>query len=379
MKRLLFFALLCLLLTVPLTVSASAEEEMEKIPTEYDALLEALPEEVRKLLPEALFSSDLTDVAEGTGEMSSAAYLAEAVLSLVGLRIGDCIKTLALVCGLLLLCSVCVSVRNLLRSERVARAFSFLSTLTVTAAIFSTGFDSIRSVTDYFQSLERLTLTLIPLTGALYAMGGNVTAAVASSSGLTVFLLVLKEIVSRTVIPFCGICLAFALIRALDPSIRLGTLCDTVKKNYTTLLAFLMMLLSAMLASQTLLAASGDSIAMRSAKFAAGNMIPVVGGSVAELLRTVSTGVGYLRGTVGISAVILLLLTVLPTLVELLLVRLTWQICASFADLLGCDGEKKILDEIASLSGYLITAVAITSSVVVLALSLLIRCTSAIG
>ena len=379
MKRLLFFALLCLLLTVPLTVSASAEEEMEKIPTEYDALLEALPEEVRKLLPESLFSSDLTDVAEGTGEMSSAAYLAEAVLSLVGLRIGDCIKTLALVCGLLLLCSVCVSVRNLLRSERVARAFSFLSTLTVTAAIFSTGFDSIRSVTDYFQSLERLTLTLIPLTGALYAMGGNVTAAVASSSGLTVFLLVLKEIVSRTVIPFCGICLAFALIRALDPSIRLGTLCDTVKKNYTTLLAFLMMLLSAMLASQTLLAASGDSIAMRSAKFAAGNMIPVVGGSVAELLRTVSTGVGYLRGTVGISAVILLLLTVLPTLVELLLVRLTWQICASFADLLGCDGEKKILDEIASLSGYLITAVAITSSVVVLALSLLIRCTSAIG
>ncbi len=379
MKRLLFFVLLCLLLSVPLTVSASAEEEMEKIPTEYDALLEALPEEVRKLLPESLFSSDLTDVAEGTGEMSSAAYLAEAVLSLVGLRIGDCIKTLALVCGLLLLCSVCVSARNLLRSERVARAFSFLSTLTVTAAIFSTGFDSIRSVTDYFQSLERLTLTLIPLTGALYAMGGNVTAAVASSSGLTVFLLVLKEIVSRTVIPFCGICLAFALIRALDPSIRLGTLCDTVKKNYTTLLAFLMMLLSAMLASQTLLAASGDSIAMRSAKFAAGNMIPVVGGSVAELLRTVSTGVGYLRGTVGISAVILLLLTVLPTLVELLLVRLTWQICASFADLLGCDGEKKILDEIASLSGYLITAVTITSSVVVLALSLLIRCTSAIG
>ncbi len=379
MKKALPFLLLCLLLGVLLTIPATAEESFAQIPAEYDELLEALPDDLQELLPQDLFSSDPADVAEGAGELTSASYLLEAVLSLVGLRIGNCARTLALVCALLLLCAICTSIKSTFRDERVGRAFSFLSTLAITAAIFSTGFESIRSVTDYFASLEKLTVVLIPLTGALYAMGGNVTAAVASSSGLSLFLLVLKEVVARTVVPFCGICLALALVRALDPSIRLGTLCDTIKKNYTTLLAFLMMLLSAMLASQTLLAAGSDSIAMRSAKFAAGSMIPVVGGSVAELLRTVSAGVGYLRGTVGICAVLLLLLTVLPTLIELLLVRLTWQICASFADLLGCDGEKKLLDEIASLSGYLITAVAITSSVVVLALSLLIRCASAIG
>ena len=215
--------------------------------------------------------------------------------------------------------------------------------------------------------------------GVLYTMGGNVTAAVASASGLSLFLAVMEQLVSKSIVPFCGICLAFALVRSLDPQIRLGTLADTVKKNYTTFLGFLMMLLSAMLAAQTTLGASSDSLAMRSAKFAAGNMIPVVGGSVGDLLRTVSTGVGYLRGTVGICAVILLLLTLLPTLIELLLVRLTWQLCASFADLLGCDGEKKLLDEMASLSGYLIAAVAICSSVVVLAVSLLIHCTAAFG
>ena len=138
-------------------------------------------------------------------------------------------------------------------------------------------------------------------------------------------------------------------------------------------------ILSTLLAAQTTLGASGDGLAMRSAKFAAGSLIPVVGGSVAELLRSVSAGVGYLRGTIGICAVLLLLLCVLPVLIELLLIRLTWQIAASVADLLGCDGEKKLLDEMASLSGYLITAVAICSSVVVLALSLLIHCAAAFG
>ena len=139
-----------------------------------------------------------------------------------------------------------------------------------------------------------------------------------------------------------------------------------------------MMLLLAMLSAQTTLGARSDSLAMRSMKFAAGNMIPVVGGSVSELVRTVSAGVGYLRGTVGICGVLLLILMLLPTLVELLLLRMTWQLSASLADLLGCDGQKKLLDEFASLLGYLIAAVSICSSVLMLSLTLLTHCASAI-
>ena len=134
-----------------------------------------------------------------------------------------------------------------------------------------------------------------------------------------------------------------------------------------------------MLSAQTILGAKSDSLMMKSAKFAAGNMIPVVGGSISELLRTVSAGVGYLRGTLGICAILLLLFTLLPTVVELLLIRLTWQISASFAEMLGCDGEKKLLDEFASVSGYLLAAVCICSSVLFLSLVLLVRCASALG
>ena len=110
-----------------------------------------------------------------------------------------------------------------------------------------------------------------------------------------------------------------------------------------------------------------------------GNMIPVVGGSVAELLRTVSAGVGYLRSTLGICGILLLLLMLLPTLIELLLYRSMWQIAASAAELLNCDNEKKLLDEIASLNGYLIAAASICSSVLILGFVSLTRCVSAIG
>jgi stage III sporulation protein AE len=156
-------------------------------------------------------------------------------------------------------------------------------------------------------------------------------------------------------------------------------LLSTVKKNYTTLLTFLMMLLLTMLSAQTLLASRADTLAAKSAKFAAGNIIPVLGGSISELLRSVSAGVGYLRGTVGICATLLLLLLLLPPIVELLLLRLTWQLGASLADLLGCDTEKKLLEEFSSVGGYLIAAMCICSSVLFLSFTLLVNCASAIG
>lgn len=351
----------------------------ETAPDTYTDFLESIPEDIAELLPPELFSSDVAKIGEGVRSMSGFSALLRTAGSIVGLALPECLSTLATVTGLLLTASVCEAFRDALGSKSVGRAFSFCVSLAVFAVLLGKGYESIAEVTGYFSDLNRMTAGILPLMGSLYAAGGNVTAAAASSAGLSLYLAVTEEVVGRTVVPFCGICLAFALIGALDPEIRLSTLLATFKKNYTTLLAFLMTLLIAMLAAQTTLGARADTLAMKSVRFAAGNLIPVVGGSVSELLRTVSAGVGYLRGTIGICALILLLLLLLPTLIRLLLYRLTWQLCASLADLLHCTGEKKLLDEIASLCGYLITAVSICSSVLLLAVSLLIHCASAIG
>ena len=349
------------------------------MPSEFAELLDALPDDVVALLPDGLFSSDSREVGSAVSGMSDFSYLCKTLLSLIGLRLGDCAAILATVAGILILSAICRTLRLSIGSEQVARAFSFCATLVITLAILSQTYRSLVGVTDYLQTLGRMTLATLPVMGALYAMGGNVGAAVAASGGLSVFMTVLESLVGKSILPFCGICMALALVGALDGSVRFGTLLSTLKKNYTTFLAFLMMLLLAMLAAQTTLGAKSDTLIMKSAKFAAGSMIPVVGGSVSELLRTVSAGVGYLRGTVGICGILLLLLTLLPTLVELLLLRATWQISASLADILGCDGEKKLLEEFASLLGYLVAAVAICSSVLLLSLTLLTHCASALG
>ena len=376
----IFLLLLCVAwLVLPVGAEKSSSPSTETVPEEFVSLLEGLPQEILELLPEDLFSTDSEDLGNAVAQMSSFSFLLRTCLELLRLRLGGCVGLLASVLGILILSSLLKAFGSSLGNEGISKAFSVCATVTILLALLKTGYGGFTSVTAYLDRLEALTVAAIPLLGTLYALGGNVAAATASTAGLSVFLSVLQSFVGKTVLPFCGVCLAFSTVNAVDPSLRTGTLLGTLKKNYTTLLAFLMMLLLAMLSAQTVLGTRSDTLAMRSAKFAASSLIPVVGGSVSELLRTVSASVGYLRGTVGICAVLLLLMTLLPTLIELLLLRLSWQIAASVADLLSCDTEKKLLDEIASLNGYLIAAVSICSSVLFLSLTLLIHCAGALG
>lgn len=380
-KRLLFCFcyLFVLLFLLSPAVWADEKKEAETLPDVYQDLLNSLPSSILERVPDGALSNQTDDVGNAVGEMSSFSYLLQTVLSLVGLRLGDCLKLLCSVVGILILSSICRTFCASLKKPELARAFSFMITLIITVTIFATGFGTIESTVSYFGTLNAFTSASVPLMGSLYIMGGNAAAAVATSAGLSLFMTVLEEIVGQSIVPFCGICLALALIGACEGGPRLGGLLTSLKKNYTLMLSFFMMLLLAMLGSQTILGASKDTLAMRSAKFAAGSMIPVVGGSVAELLRSVSASVGYMRSAVGICGVLLLLLLMLPTLVELLLARATWQICSFFAEILGCDGEKRLLDEFASINGYLIAAVAICSSVLFLTFTLFTHCATALA
>ena len=103
-------------------------------------------------------------------------------------------------------------------------------TLMITVTIFGAGFGTIESTVSYFGILNAFTSATVPLMGSLYIMGGNAAAAVSTSAGLSLFMTVLEEIVGNSIVPFCGVCLALALIGACEGGPRLGSLLTSLKK-----------------------------------------------------------------------------------------------------------------------------------------------------
>ncbi len=359
-----------------LPTGAESETEALIMPPAYTAMGDELPPELDGLLPDHLFSSSADEALAAAESMTDWQYLARTLLSAVGLRLSDSVALLASLIGLLLIAAALSRLRDSLGGTS-GETFGFCLRLALYAAIVTGTAGMVGTVQAFFSSICSLTQGMIPAMGTLYALGGNLGQAALNEEILLIFLAVCQFVSSSVTPPVCALCLAFAFMDALGTRLTLAPLADQVKKWYTSLLGFVFFLLGLALSAQSVLTGRADTLGMRGVKYAVSNWIPVVGGAVAGTLGTVADSVSLLRGICGVSGIVMVALLLLPTLIELLLFRAVLRLSSTVAALLGCDGEGRLLSEIASLHGYLAAAASVCALMFVLALTLFVRSTAA--
>lgn len=379
-KKTTVLLFLCVLIaaTGALTLRAFAQEERQ-MPHSYSEMLEGLPEEITPFLPDGIYSSDAEEAGKAVSDMSGADYIFSVIGELTGAKLGDALALLAALIGVIILSAIFGAVRNSLKSDALSKAVGFCSSCAIFSAVIAVQYRQLSEVSVFFDRIKSLMLGMIPVTGAIYAMGGNVSTAAASSGTLYVFLTFCETLCAGTVLPVASLCTAFAMCGVLSPSISLKGLTDTVKKTYTFVLGFVMTVLLAVLASQTTLSTASDSVASRAAKLVASSVIPVVGGSVGDTLKTVGSSVGFIKSTAGISGIIFIFLLLLPTLISLLLTRLVFMLAGAVAELLGCTTESKLLGELSGIYGMVIAVVSMVSVMFILAMAIFVKTTLAVG
>lgn len=373
-RRLVILAIslaLCLLLSI-LPIAADESEEALTMPPAYGELEEVLPPEITDLLPDGLFSEDLATSLEATRSMTEWEFLLDTLLCALGVGFSDTVGLFCSLLGVILVASVFHTFQKSV-GGRSGEMLDFCIRLGVYAAIALQTVGMVETVKTYFSRVGSLMQAMIPVMGGLYAMGGNLGEAAAGSELVLVFLSVCEYVSATVTPPVCALCMAFALMDAFGTSVSLSPLAARIKGCYTGILGLLTFLVSLALSAQSVITSRADTLGMKGIKYAVGQMLPVVGGAVAGTLGSVADGISALRGVCGVSGIILLVLLLLPALIKLLLGRFSLSLVSTVASILGCDGEAKLLTEMASLYGYLAAAVAICSVLFVLALSLLIH------
>ena len=382
MKRLLWLASLTLFLSLLFlggAVRGAAEEsslppEADTTPPAYQDMESYIPSELAELLPDGLFSENPDTALNAAEELTDWAYLLRAILTAVGLRLDSAVGLLCALLGLVLFATVFGKLRDGLKGTS-GEAFGFCLRLVIYAAVVWRMAGTLETVGQYFTQLNTLTAGMIPVMGGLYALGGNVGQAALNEECMMVFLSVSEYVSTKVTLPVCAVCMTFSLADALGTRMMLTPLCEQIKKWYVWLLSFVMFLLGLVLSAQSVLVGRADSLGMKGIKYAVGNVIPTVGGALAGTLSTVAAGVEMLRGICGISGIVLVALLLLPVLVELLLIRAVLRLSAMVATLLGCGGEARLLEEMASMHGYLAAATSICAVTFVFALALLVHST----
>ena len=375
-KRTVF--LLSLLFAILLSCSVSAEES-SVLPSEFSELVESLPDEIRDKLPGEIYSDDADKIAKAVGEMSNFEYIASLIGEVIGLEIGKKLSLFAILMGVVLLVSIFNSFKSGLIDGALSKAVGFCSSAVIFSLMTTNILSDLGAVKGFFERISVLITGVIPVVGVVYAMGGNVTTAAASSGTLYLFLSFCETVLARTVIPVSAMLTAFSLCSAFSQNIRLSALSSALRKCYTVFLTLVMSVLLFVLSSQTLLSTSADSISARAAKLMASSAIPIVGGSVGETFRTVGATVSYIKSVTGLGGIFFVFILVLPIIVSLLITRLFLILSSSAAEMLGCDSEGKILSEIGGIYGTLIAVVSAVAVSFILALGVFVRCAVAVG
>ena len=369
MKRtaLFFFAALLFLSAFGFHTFADSSPEKE-LTEDYGKLFGTLPESIGERLPDGATGEDPLTDAEA---MTDWRYIFSVISDAVGIELSRALPMLCSLCGLLIVSSVLECMRSAL-SPRFGDILSACCSCAVCTAAVALQYDTLVCAAKYIGDLCKLANLLLPLTVSLYAVGGNISAASVSGGAFGIFLSICENLLSKTVVPFSGICLAFAVSGCISSHIDLRPLAATVKKTYTTALGFLMTLFCTVTAAQNAIAAGSDSLGLRAAKFVAGSAIPVVGGSVSESMRTLAASIGMLRKSIGVCGIVMIFLLFLPTLISLLLIRAANSLAASFGAILGCSKESALLSELSSVYGYICAVLCMCSLMLIFILTLLV-------
>lgn len=252
----------------------------------------------------------------------------------------------------------------------IAQLFSAVAAL----SLFSLLSESVEGVFAYFHDLGLISSVFAPVYTALFAAGGGTGTAAAAGVGFSTFLSVLETLCVGLLGPLLRVLFALALLSSFGQVPAVKEISGTLKGFYLFVLSLVCMLLTASLAFQTGLSGAADSVAARTVKFAVGNAIPVVGGTVSATLGTLAASLSYVKGALGASAVAVLCAAVFPVLAELLLVRLMLSLCRAIAASLGAGAMEGMLSGFRSLFDLMLGTVAIVSVLFLILTGVLSRC-----
>jgi len=246
-------------------------------------------------------------------------------------------------------------------------------------AFYHTLSGALTRVESYLGDLLHFADGLAPVVGALWLTGGGTATAAASTGGMAILMLIVENFCIGVLTPLAAACFAFSLIGSLGKEVRVDGIAKTLRGTYLTLMGLICAVATASFSLQSVLAAGRDSVAVRTARFAVGNMIPIVGNAIGASLGTLNSSLSLIKNTVGVSGVAAVLMLTVPIFLHLYMTRLSVGICGALARLIGFRAGEGLLDDFQKIFDMMLAVTGFVSVTFVMYLAVLIRTAYPVG
>lgn len=343
MKKVLIVFITIILLSTPVYAeSVTVFEEQEK----------------NTYLPEEYIPEKIIEIFENNGYNASEKIEVSSLLKTVVNCIRESAISYAPLFSELLCIILIISIfGRLIDNYSDIKIISWINILSLSGVLFAVFSIATSNVIAVLESNSEILTLILPSFVSVTLIGGGTfssTSMAASFSAVLAFLEILLSDTVNVMVIGMGVFLAFEHI---SPVLSDMNITKSLKKYATILLSLVTTLMLTTLSFQNILTSRSDSLSARTVKFAAANFIPIVGNAVGEALRTMSSGVGYLKSTIGISSAVAVFLTVLPMLSQLIVIKLFISFVSFLASACSCLSERAYIDGCVNVIDFLLAII----------------------
>lgn len=380
MKKTLFAVTVLLFVAFSLSVGTlagkvyeySLEEGSESSAKKaVEEFADGLPDEIKEVLPKG---DERTAFDQYDFEFF-ADYLTDALKK----AISPAIKNVSVLLGLVILSAVFNIFANALTSDKIQNAFAFCSSLCISLCVFETMGTVFDVVEAMLETLSETMLAMIPAMEAIYIFSGNLTASAVCSTGVNLMIGFTQTLFSKVLEPFVYTVFVLCVVGAVTKNSGITLMVKTAKGIITGALIAIMTLMTFVLALQTGGAAAADNLYTKTIKFAIGNYLPIVGGSLAESFSLLSGSLGVIKQGGGILGIAVIIIAFAGPFFILLADRLALGISSAAAGIFSSDRESFLLEECKGICTVLLAVCASAAAMYVIALGIFCKTPMAFG
>jgi stage III sporulation protein AE len=253
----------------------------------------------------------------------------------------------------------------------ITYAAALIPLLVVLTECFHVSLECISAMQTQMQLVFPLMLTLMS------ASGGTVTAAVCRPA-VAFFSTNIVSIIYSLVLPITMVIIVLSIASNMTKELKIGKFTAFFKSINKWLIGICISAFGIFFTLQGITAANYDGILRRTAKYAIGNGIPIVGGFLSGGFDLAVAGSILIKNSLGSMSIFLMLTVVFEPIVLLVSVNLLLRLTAAIAQPFGDGRIADCLEETAGNLQYCIAGILFTAFLYFLSIMLLVCATEAL-
>ncbi|MCC8069361.1 MAG: stage III sporulation protein AE [Ruminococcus sp.] len=266
----------------------------------------------------------------------------------------DSIKnTITIPVDLILSLLVCILITAVIQSfnenNEQHRMFSLASILLCIRVVIDPIVQLIDSIQEVMLSSVMFINSYVPIISSIMLADGQIGTSASYGAITYVCCQVWVQFANNIILPLMSVSLALSCISGICPDISLGGIVKVIKKCVTWIMSVSMFIFSGIVTIQGAVSSAGDRVTSKALKFVVSNGVPIVGNAVSDVCETVRSSLGLLKSGVGLVGIVVILITVLPSVVNVGIVRVVITLGETLADMFDVKYLKNFLTDVSAV------------------------------